>query len=210
MQAARNVGPSPSAAVVAPDGASARSVDDAIEVRDPHDQLIFRYRAGRAELSVPVGDLTLSAPNGRVSIQSAEDVRIEAARDLRCTAGRTLEARSDGAALSIGPDTIRAASPRFDIEAGQARYQGEVVDVIAKVIRTRAGEVATEAARYEVKARHIVESARTAFRDVEDLLQQRIGRARSIVRDVWILKSRRSVMVSKEDTSIDGERILLG
>jgi hypothetical protein len=37
-----------------------------------------------------------------------------------------------------------------------------------------------------------------------------VGRARTIVRDLYSLTSRRSVMVSKEETSIDGEKVLLG
>jgi hypothetical protein len=37
-----------------------------------------------------------------------------------------------------------------------------------------------------------------------------VGRARTLVKDVYAVLSRRTVMTSQEDTSIDGSKILLG
>ncbi len=55
-----------------------------------------------------------------------------------------------------------------------------------------------------------MERSRDVFRDVADLCQSRVGRARTLVSDVYSVFSRRSVMVSEDETSIDGNKILLG
>ena len=43
-----------------------------------------------------------------------------------------------------------------------------------------------------------------------DLAQTRAGRIRTLVQDVYTTHARRTVMVSEEDTSIDGAKVLLG
>jgi hypothetical protein len=45
---------------------------------------------------------------------------------------------------------------------------------------------------------------------VVDLAQTRVGRARTIVSSLFTLQTQRTVIQSKEDTSIDGRKILLG
>ena len=62
----------------------------------------------------------------------------------------------------------------------------------------------------DAPAHRLIERARDAFRDVSELSQSRLGRVRTIVREGYSLTSQRTTMVSKDDTSIDGKRILLG
>lgn len=197
-----------------PDGAVAEVRDGALELRDDAGRLLVRYAAGQAEIASPAGDLTLSAPAGRVVLRSGLDVAIDAARDVIHHAGR----RVDIAAGEVGADPqVRVEPGRAEVKADQLSLQSKTArfvvgqaSVFARVIATTAERVATSADRYELTATRLVEKTRDTFRDVADLAQSRIGRARTIVSDVYSLSSGRSVMVSKEETRIDGSKVLLG
>jgi hypothetical protein len=62
----------------------------------------------------------------------------------------------------------------------------------------------------EVRAERLIERAKDAYLEVDGLLQTRARRARSIIREAYQLVSERTSLVSKKETSIDGERVLLG
>jgi hypothetical protein len=81
---------------------------------------------------------------------------------------------------------------------------------VAHAITATAERIAVNAATYELLAERVVQRSRDAFREVTDLAEERIGRVRALVRDVYSLSSRRTVLISSDDTSIDGSRIQLG
>lgn len=193
------------------DGSTASLEDGALHVRDPHGALLLRFEDGHAEIRAPAGDLTLSAP-GRVVLRSGMDVCLEAARDIRHDAARRFSASAgasrpqleiDGAATRVRGDRLEVDTPSADVKVGRA-------SLIARRISVSASAVAQRVDRYELAANQLVETARDAYRDVSELFQQRVGRMRTIVEDVHSLNSRRNVMLSDDDTRIDGRRILLG
>jgi hypothetical protein len=197
------------------DGATAAVEGDAIEVKDPAGRVLVRYRDGVAEIAPPAGDLRLSAPQGRVVVEAAMDVSIEGGRDVVHRAGRRVDlaagvAAGDAPQVRIEPGAARVQVAQVDVTAKSSRLVTGKATVLARTLATTAEEVAVHVARYELTATRLVEKARDAFRDVADLAQSRIGRARTIVKDVHSVSARRNVMVSKEDTSIDGKKILLG
>lgn len=196
------------------DGSHAVMHDNGLEIRDRRGRLLVRYADGAATIEVPEGDLTLAAPNGRVEIRSAEDIVFTAERDVRQHAGRQV-------ALSAGrPDRepeLRVAPESLEIQAKHARIAAdhhEVIadrtEIVARALSTSAEEIIETADRVERTAHRLIERARDAFRDVAELCQSRVGRMRTVVRDAYSLSSQRTTMTSKDDTSIDGKRILLG
>ncbi|KYF76632.1 hypothetical protein BE11_41125 [Sorangium cellulosum] len=82
--------------------------------------------------------------------------------------------------------------------------------MLAERIATTAAHIAATAGRMEIQAERLIERARDAYREVDGLLQTRARRARSLIREAYQLVSERTSMVSKKETSIDGERVLLG
>ena len=188
-------------AIHLPDGATATRVGDALEVTGRDGMLIVRYENGVMTIAPPKGDLELAAPHGRVVIKSALDVVVEADRDVVYKAGRKLDLSAHEAKLK---------SDKLEVEAKSSRFVSGVAVVLAKKIATTAETVATKCITMETEATKIVEKTRDVFRDVAGLAQSRIGRARTLVRDVFSMESRRTVMRSKEDTAIDGEKILIG
>lgn len=197
-----------------PDGGAAELRGEALEIRDPAGKLRVRYAAGEAEITSPEGDLTLAAPNGRVVLKGGVDVTIEAARDVTHSAGRRLDLEAgrgqDGPQLRVEPHAVAVKADRLSTHARHGVFVAGQVTVIARAIETTAREIATSADRVELDAGRLIEKTRDVFRDVVDLAQTRAGRIRTIVKDVYTTHARRTVLVSEEDTSIDGAKVLLG
>lgn len=196
-----------------PDGGHAQLVDGQLELRDGDGNLILRYANGSAEIAAPRGDLTLSAPQGKVQLKAATDISFEAVRDVTSVAGRCVDVRAgniEAPQLRVASKKTTLNSDRIEVKANKTEFATNSATMVADSIATTARTLAYNVERYELTAQRLVEKTRDTFRDVSDLLQTRVGRVRTLVDDVYALYSRRSVMVSKQDTSIDGERILLG
>lgn len=200
--------------IVLPDGGSIEVAGAAVELRDPAGRLLVRYADGCAEIAAPSGDLVLGAPCGRVVLRSGLDVSIEAARDVVHRAGRSVELQvGDGDAtpqIAITPRSVEVRSERVGVEAESGRAKFGELSTVARAIATKTATLAITAERYELSATRLVEKARDAFRDVTDLAQSRIGRVRTIVAGAYTQRAQRTVIVSKDDTSIDGRKIHLG
>jgi hypothetical protein len=137
------------------------------------------------------------------------------AAEIRDREGRLLVRYEDGAAEIAAPSgDLRLAAPggRVVIQAGTDIEIGAPGEVTVKAERflTRVRVLAQHAERLEVSAGRILERAREAYRDVEELLQTRAGRVRAVIEDAYHLQARRTSIASKEDTSIDGKKVLLG
>jgi hypothetical protein len=193
-----------------PDGAVAARVGDALELRDNTQRLLIRYENGHAEVFAPEGDLRLAAPSGRVVLEG-QDVCIAAERDVSVKAPRRIELGTaadtslllEGDKAKLRANEVSVTTPKVRIAAGEA-------EVLAREIRTTAERIATQVTRYELQATRIVEKAKDTFRDVTDLAQTRVGRARMIVKELFTLRARRSVIASERETKIDGSKVLLG
>lgn len=193
------------------DGTRAELCDGAIEVRDAEARLLVRCREGVVEVSSPERDLCLSAPRGRVVLEAGTDVTIAAARDVSHQAGRRLELGLDSEhRLSMGPAGTELHAPRLAVKARRAEAELGRLSIAAESVTRRAQRVVEEIGHYEVTAIKLVERARDTVREVSGLARSRLGRVRSLVQGTYSVKTGRTVIVSREDTTIDGERILLG
>ncbi len=146
-----------------------------------------------------------------MEVHSAEDVHIQANRDVVCHGRRDVRVQGGGQAeLKIEPENISLNTAGLQVKATKSQLTTESSELFSRHVVTIAQRVVTRAEHVETEAQQLVEKAREAFSDVQGLLQQRVGRMRTLVDDVLTIRSRRTVMNSTEDTSIDGERILLG
>ena len=62
----------------------------------------------------------------------------------------------------------------------------------------------------ETLARTVVEKTCNLYRNVEELLEIRAGRVRSLVNGTYQLKARDAVVRAERDIDLDGEKIRLG
>ncbi|WP_437639210.1 DUF3540 domain-containing protein [Sorangium sp. So ce854] len=203
------------------EGATASAEGSTIAIRDASGAVAVTYDAatGAARVAAPAGDLTLAAPRGKVVVEAATDVELRARRDVRHRAGRRVasEAGAGGErgeavepGLVVERAAVRVAAAAVDVTSERASLHTTEATVLAERIATTAAQIAATAGRIEIQAERLIERARDAYRDVDGLLQTRARRARSLIREAYQLVSERTSMVSKKETSIDGERVLLG
>ncbi|WP_434047033.1 MULTISPECIES: DUF3540 domain-containing protein [Sorangium] len=197
------------------EGATASAEGSTIAIRDASGAVAVTYDAatGAARVAAPAGDLTLAAPRGKVVVEAATDVELRARRDVRHRAGRRVasEAGEGGEpGLVVERAAVRVAAAAVDVTSERASLHATEATVLAERIATTAAHIAATAGRMEIQAERLIERAKDAYRDVDGLLQIRARRARSLIREAYQLVSERTSMVSKKETSIDGERVLLG
>ena len=80
----------------------------------------------------------------------------------------------------------------------------------SKTFAAECDETKWTTGRWELHATRLAERALDKLVDIENTLQTRAGRVRTLVSHTWELVSQRTRMVSEENTSIDGKKILLG
>ena len=200
-----------------PDGARAEIEGGRLELRDAAGRLLVRYEDGHAEIAAPSGDLRLSAPEGRVVIESALDLALRSGRDVNIEVTRRFEVATPAAADSdattrLTLDGKRAAlhAPSVEVTSKSARLATSRATLLARSITVTAESLAQKVVKYELTAERLVEKTKDSFRDASDLAQTRAGRLRTIVKDVLSMHARRSVLISTDETSIDGKKVLLG
>lgn len=189
LQVIRGDGSEPRArSVGTPSGAKATARGDKIEIRDPTGCVVVTYDAatGSATIAAPRGDLRLEAPCGKVVLSAAEDL------ELRSGAKATLQ----GCELEIEAERTRVRTSHFSLLA-------EAIDMVATVAGLRTG-------RWELHAERSLERATDVFREVQSLIETRAGRIRTLVEGSMHCSSGSTSIVSKEDTFVDGRRVLLG
>jgi hypothetical protein len=176
------------------DGARVVLRDGGAEIRDPSDRLLVRYREGCAEITAPAGDLVLAAPTGRVVLRSAEGIAVDTGGDVAV--------RAENVALEPTQAVV--------VRGRVARLTADTVELVAERMVTKARTVAHKLERLELQAKSIVERADESFRFVADVAELRAGRVRTLVRELFAVRTRRGSLVADEDMAVDGRRVLLG
>ncbi|HZF51979.1 MAG TPA: DUF3540 domain-containing protein [Polyangiaceae bacterium] len=197
------------------EGVTASVEGSSIAIRDASGALAVTYDAatGTARVAAPRGDLTLAAPKGKVVVDAATDIELRAQRDVRHRAARRIACEAGESAepgLVVERAAVRVATQALDITSDRASLHTTEGHVLAERIETTAAQIVSTVGRMEVRAERLIERAKDAYRDVDGLLQTRAKRARSIIREAYQLVTERTSLVSKKETSIDGERVLLG
>ncbi|HSN98335.1 MAG TPA: DUF3540 domain-containing protein [Candidatus Nanopelagicales bacterium] len=193
-----------------PDGGSISVEDGAAAIRDAEGRLLVRFKDGAAEIFAPAGDLTLAAPAGRVRLRAGRAVELHVG-----DAGDAADARDAGQdsappQLRVDAATTSLDTPRLDIRTDAARLTAGEASLVARRVATTATEVVHAVERLEINATRLVERTRDTFREAAGLLQTKAGRARTLIDDAYALWSRRTTLASREETSIDGSKVLLG
>ena len=132
----------------------------------------------------------------------------DGAIEVRDRDGR-LRLRFDGTQTEV----LAAGDLRFDAPEGSLSFRARdrlVLESGGDVHQTAAGRLQQRAATIDVEAEAIFTRCRDAIEDVSSLLLTRAGRVRSLVRSGYTVLSKRTRIKSEKDTSIDGERVLLG
>ena len=209
-------------AIVTREGATARIVPqdegESIQVRDTQNRLLFSYnpQSGKSVLSVAAGDLVLQAPQGNIDLLSGKNVRFWGPQQVSIMGGQSVTLATPAlsgrlkSALRLGPQNLdlsgqdlRLTAQQADFLVGSGRYQGRTFSATLQSAHLIADKL-------ETLANRIVQRARELFSYVQDISQLKAGRRRTVVKDSYHLKSRRSYIKAEEEIKIDGSRIDLG
>lgn len=184
-----------------------------VQIRDDEGRLLVRYEAGSAEVFAPSGDLTLAAPSGRVVMRAGQDIEMSAARDIVHQAARAVElgaGPSRNPQLTIATERTSLETKHLEVSTFSTHHSTDRAEVAAREVSLTASLLTEHVDRVEVVAKRIVERTIDSVRVVSELLETRAGRVRSVVADMYSLYTKRTSIVSEEETTIDGKRIHLG
>ncbi len=117
---------------------------------------------------------------------------------------------SDAELLVAGNLRIRAGGDLNLDAAGDLNLHAAHIKLVTRRIDTLAQHVVQRVERIETHATQIVERSRDAYRETRDLWQHHAGRMRTLVSRSCDLITQRTALVSREETTIDGKKILLG
>ena len=181
------------------------------------DALVIEYDpvTHRTRVMPEAGDLELAAPAGNLALRAAGSVAVEAgavAIRSRIGIGLTVET-PDGATqsvLTLEGGTARLAVPTLDVAARQAHLQAGETRYAGRSLLAEVASLRLIAGRVETLAKTVVEKTRNLYRSVEELLETRAGRVRSLVDGTYHLKARDAVVRAERDVDVDGEKIRLG
>lgn len=202
--------------VRAKDGASARLEEGALVVRDGAGRMLFSHHPdeGVSVLCAPHGDLRLSAPTGSIELESGVDVKIEAARALTME-GKRVSLRApaareeDESALRLDRDGADLRAPRLSASAAVARLALLDTTFAATHVQTAIATARHVAGVVETRAERLVERAKNAFREVEELAQTKAGRIRHIAEGAVHVTGQRAIIEARDDVAIKGDKIHL-
>jgi hypothetical protein len=206
--------------LVGPDGSRATLTDQGLELCDAAGRLLARTSRAGTTLEAPAGDLVLRAPAGRVRIEAGLDVELGAARDVITTASRDkldrarrnleLSAGRDEPQLRLSPKATELSGEALSLRGRSLELAADALSLVARTLASKALETKHDAGRWEVSAGTSVERARESFREVVGLAHTRVGRAKTLVSELFSVRAKRSELTSEDDTVIDGRKVLLG
>lgn len=146
---------------------------------------IFPLSNANPSLSTPSG-ATTSVVGDTIDVRASDGTLV--ARYDAETGELTLSAKT-GVTISARQGTLTLEGEELNFAATRARFEVE---------------------QWEVRASRIVERTIDVFRTVEGLAETHARRMRMLVERTLELSGHRTSIVSKEDTRIDGKRVLLG
>ncbi|MFO0548761.1 MAG: DUF3540 domain-containing protein [Polyangiaceae bacterium] len=171
-------------AVVARSGASASLDEHAgrerLVVRDRDDKVLF-------EVDAETGRTVISAARGNLALRAPDG---------------DLELEAKGA--------VRVRSQAFDVSAEKAELALDDVAFAGERLRAKIGDVRNVFGRLETVTQRLFETAKSAFRNVEDLSQLRAGRVRTLVKKGYYVRGGHAAVEAEEDVKLDAKQIRLG
>ena len=147
--------------------------------------IIARPGSQHMTISLP-SDASFRAENGSLQMLSSQSITVAAADNFNCISDRAIH-KSREAVVDFDELTAMGTSC-------QVSYK--TIRLISRMVNTM--------------VRQVIEKVKSYIRHTEDSDQVSAGQMTRKVDGLYAMDSRHTVMVSKKDTKIDGERIHMG
>ncbi|MBN2688564.1 MAG: DUF3540 domain-containing protein [Deltaproteobacteria bacterium] len=176
-------------------------------------------RAAGCLLEPEVDDLVLICRDeeGRGFILSVLKRRKGEGKSSLCLSGDTV-LDIKGGALTVSAERVdlrgrrqlSASAPAIEIKAVKGTALLGELSFLAGTLRGSIGKVMTKIGSMETTAERLIQKVKRCYRDVEDFEETRIGRVRYLVKGMFSLRAKNTVIESEEAVRIDGDKIYLG
>ena len=202
------------AGVVVSNGATSETV----QIFSPVGDLLFEYNAqtGESRVHMHAGDLEFVNHNGGIHFSAAGDIRLSSRQTLelngrlglrlaiRDAFGTVLSSLSlNLRKLSLTSPEIGMVAQRGEFHFKESRYCGDTFVAVAKKGKLIVG-------RMETVVQDCIQKAKNVYLTVEELIQTRAGRTRTLVEGTSHFKSKKAFLKAEQDFKIKGEKIHLG
>ncbi|MCC6875008.1 MAG: DUF3540 domain-containing protein [Sandaracinaceae bacterium] len=187
-----------------------------VKVHDKRGRLIFEYDAesDRAVLHAVNGDLHIAVPEGELSIETRDGVRIASESTVSVKAARSIELDVEAGAaptarVSLTPGRVSFVSAALEAAAERAELVAVRLGVRSREVETRFDRVRNVVDVLETHATRIVERAVDVYRETEGLSQTRAGRLRLVAQKAVQIVGENALVKARDRMKIKGERIHL-
>lgn len=193
------------------DGTQVEVSQATVELRDRSGGLLVRFHDGHAEIHAPNGDLSLMAPRGSLKLEAAEDIALESGASIQLAALESFRAQVPAAgSIELEGSKARVEARNLEIEASTTSLRSERLQIMAKRFHGWVDEACTQAQRYELRADQLIHQANDLKQQVKQVLHTRAKRLDTKVEDSIKFESKRSILRSVYETTIEAKRVLLG
>jgi hypothetical protein len=191
---------------------------ESLKVYSEEGRLLFEYDPERksSRVDLPPGNVEFVSKQGRIDFIapkgigffSQAPIELMSARSIKLAAANALD--KTYSAFELGKQKISMKSEQLDIEANEGDVQIDRAEFKGTKLTSTLKVVKLVAERSETTVGTAIEKAKNVYRKVEELSQLETGRLRTMVKDLYQLKSRSTIMKSDKAVKIDGETIHLG
>ncbi|MBZ0120571.1 MAG: DUF3540 domain-containing protein [Sandaracinaceae bacterium] len=187
-----------------------------VKVHDKRGRLIFEYDAesDRAVLHAVNGDLHIAVPEGELSIETRDGVRIASEHTVSVKATRSIELEVEAGAapksrVELTPGRVSLVGGALELAAERAEVLAGKLGVSARDVETHVDRVRNVLNVVETRATRIVERAVDVYRETEGLSQTRAGRLRLVAQKAVQIVGENALIKARDRMKIKGERIHL-
>ncbi len=198
-------------------GTHATQAGQSLKVFSRKKELLFEYdeKNGKAIINMESGDIEFITHNGNINFAAGKDILLNGKTvGITSRAGTVIgSTNSEGeinTSVSVNNGELSLESQTFEVKAQKGELTIEDSTYTGKKMNANIGFVKFITDRIETSAKTIKSKAKNVYRTVEELYQMKSGRMRTIVKNTFHMKSKKSMLKSDEDFKIRAEKIHLG
>ena len=192
--------------------------EEKIQVFDKNSDLIFEYDpyAGKSRVNIKSGDLEFITHDGNINFISGKGINFKSKHSIIIESFTNIQASVMNtinkvvSSLTFNQQKIKMSSPelnitvqRTDLKTVEMKYIGDKFSAVVKYGRLTAGKL-------ETLSNDIICKAKNVYNTIDELVQLKAGRIRTLVKSTLHIKAKNSYLKSEQDFKINGEKIHLG
>jgi len=191
--------------------------EEKILINSKNGETIFEYdpAAAKSRINLQPGDIEFTAngnisfiSEGNINFISKQFIEMESRHGIRIflkdVIGKILSS------VSLNHRKIKMSSPDFDIISQKAMIHIEDIKYIGNNFSAVIKKVKLVAGKVESITNEIISRAKNVYNDVDELIQLKAGRVRTLVKSTLHIRSKNSYLRSEEDFKVNAEKIHLG